>query len=208
MTETTLENSLLPERLGDRAVHLCVDMQNLFAGGTAWSFEWMPRVLPAVQAIAERHAVSTIFTRFIPAMRPGEGSGMWRRYYLRWAEMTLEAVGPDAVELVDPLRQFAPPAEVLDKPVYSPWIATPLQARLRDRCCDTLVISGGETDMCVLATVMGAVDFGYRTILVKDALCSSSDETHDAMLELYSKRFSAQIEVWTVEELLERWPAR
>lgn len=182
-------------------------MQNLFAGGTAWSFEWMPRVLPAVHAITERHAANTIFTRFIPARRPGEGSGMWRHYFLRWAEMTVEAVGPEAVELVDALREFAPPAEILDKPVYSPWLSTPLQASLRRRGCDTLVITGGETDMCVLATVIGAVDFGYRTILVKDALCSSSDETHDAMLKLYRKRFSAQLDVWSKDELLECWPA-
>ena len=47
---------------------------------------------------------------------------------------------------------------------------------------DTLVISGAETDVCVLATVMVAVDAGYRVILAKDALCSVSDESHDAML--------------------------
>ena len=38
--------------------------------------------------------------------------------------------------------------------------------------------------MCVLATVIGAVDHGYRVIVVvTDAVCSSSDEGHDAMLE-------------------------
>jgi len=47
---------------------------------------------------------------------------------------------------------------------------------------DALVISGGETDVCVLAAVMDAVDAGYRVVLAADALCSVSDESHDAML--------------------------
>ena len=45
----------------------------------------------------------TIFTRFIPARRPGEGQGAWRRYYRHWASMTIEAVGADMVELMPEL---------------------------------------------------------------------------------------------------------
>jgi hypothetical protein len=47
-------------------------------------------------------------------------------------------------------------------------------------------VTGGETDVCVLATVLGAVDYGYRSIVLGDALCSASDADHDAMLELYA----------------------
>jgi hypothetical protein len=36
----------------------------------------------------------------------------------------------------------------------------------------------------VLSTVLSATDFGYCVILVEDALCSSSDESHDAALGL------------------------
>jgi len=42
--------------------------------------------------------------------------------------------------------------------------------------------------------VLGAVDHGYRVIVVTDAVCSSSDEGHDAMLKLYRERYSLQIE--------------
>ncbi|HEY8612755.1 MAG TPA: cysteine hydrolase, partial [Roseomonas sp.] len=51
--------------------HLCIDMQNLFAEGTEWHTPWMKRVLPVVERIAAAHPERTIFTRFIPAARPG-----------------------------------------------------------------------------------------------------------------------------------------
>jgi nicotinamidase-related amidase len=59
----------------------------------------------------------------------------------------------------------------------------------------------------VLATVLGAVDRGFRVVLAQDCLCSSSDRTHDALLTLYSERFSEQIEVASMEEILDGWKA-
>ena len=70
---------------------------------------------------------------------------------------------------------------------------------------DTLVITGSETDVCVLATVLGSVDRGYRVILGSDALCSVSDPMHDAALALYRERFSQQIETASIDEILENW---
>lgn len=70
---------------------------------------------------------------------------------------------------------------------------------------DTLVVTGGETDVCVLSAVLGAVDRGYRIIIVTDALCSSSDEAHDAMLTLYHGRYGQQVETVTTGTLLRSW---
>ena len=44
---------------------------------------------------------------------------------------------------------------------------------------------GGGTDVCVLSTVLSAIDLGLRIVLVEGALCSSFDESHDAILGLY-----------------------
>jgi nicotinamidase-related amidase len=70
---------------------------------------------------------------------------------------------------------------------------------------DTLVVTGAETDMCVLATVLGAVDLGFRVVVVADALCSSSDQSHDALLGLYHDRFGQQIETAECDEVLDAW---
>jgi nicotinamidase-related amidase len=37
-----------------------------------------------------------------------------------------------------------------------------------------------------LATVLDAVDIGYRVIVVCDAIYSSSDEGHDMLMRLYT----------------------
>jgi nicotinamidase-related amidase len=80
-----------------------------------------------------------------------------------------------------------------------------LPALLRRCGTDSLVITGAETDVCVLAAVLGAVDFGYRVVLATDALCSSSDEAHDALLTLYHRRFGHHIEAASSEAILTSW---
>ena len=191
--------------LSATCMHICVDMQNLFAEGTEWHTPWMERVLPAVERIADAWPERTIFTRFIPAARAGEGEGTWRRYYEHWSSMTLEALPPESIDLVPSLARLVPPAQVIDKRVYSPWVAPGLDEALRARGADALVITGAETDICVLATVLGAVDRGYRVVLPIDALCSSSDRTHDALLTLYRERYGQHVEATTVEEVLRAW---
>lgn len=194
--------------LGHRCVHLCVDMQRLFAAPTDWNTPWMHKVLPHVASIAKAHPEDTIFTRFVPLANPEEGRGTWKRYYERWRSITLDELPLDMVDLVEPLDRLVPPAEILDKTVYSPWLDGELDRRLEARGTDTLIVTGGETDVCVLGTVLGAIDRGLRTIIVADALCSSSDETHDALVMLYRNRFGQQIETVSTRTLLDAWPAR
>jgi len=45
----------------DSAIHLCIDMQNIFAPGGPWPTPWLPRVLPAVEEIAGRFPDRTPF---------------------------------------------------------------------------------------------------------------------------------------------------
>jgi len=51
----------------------------------------------------------------------------------------------------------------------------------------------------VLSTLVGAIDRGFRVILITDALCSSTDETHDAMINVYMNRFGEQVETVTTQ---------
>jgi nicotinamidase-related amidase len=130
---------------------------------------------------------------------------MRRHYYERWDSMTIDQLGPEMIGLVPELAKFAPPARLVDKYVYSPWTGSDLHQQLRSAGVDTVIITGGETDVCVLATMLGAIDWGFRVILVTDALCSSADETHDAMMNVYTNRFGEQVETVTTVTLLESW---
>jgi nicotinamidase-related amidase len=188
------------------AVHLCLDLQRLLEPDGPWPTPWMARALEQAVRLAEPRPEQTIFTRFMPPRTPDEMPGSWRHYFEKWRRVTREFIDPSVLELVPPLRSFVPPARVVDKGRYSAFVASPLQAALKDRGVTTLIVSGAETDMCVLATVLNAVDLGYRVIVSADAICSSVDSTHDALMTLYSRRFAEQIELTDTQTILDNWP--
>jgi nicotinamidase-related amidase len=162
----------------------------------------MDRVLPQLLEVSERHAERTVFTRFVPPHRAQDALGSWKVYYEKWWMMTGEHLAQELVGLAMPLQTLVPPARVFDKMTYSPWVDGRLFSHLRQEGVRTLVVTGGETDVCVLATVLGAIDLGYHVIVLSDAVCSGADETHDAAVDLLGDRFSVQLELVETEEFL------
>jgi nicotinamidase-related amidase len=137
------------------------------------------------------------------ASRPDAGHG--QRYYARWRMATRQVLPLELLELMPPLAALCPPATIIDKTRYSAFAEPRLIEHLRQRETDALIISGSETDVCVLATVLDAVDIGYRVIVVRDAICSSSDEGHDMLMRLYHTRYTEQIETADAATILARW---
>lgn len=192
-------------RLGRSAIHLAIDLQQLFAEPGPWGVPWLGKVLPNIVEIARRHPERTVMTRFMPPSEPEEMTGAWRDYYRHWRAMTRGQLDDRLLELVEPLRRLAPPARIIDKSVYSAFGHRGLAQWLHQQGADTLVVSGGETDVCVLATVMAAIDRGFRVVLPTDALCSGRDSTHDAMLLLFRQRFAHQVTTASTEEVVQGW---
>ncbi|HEY9056228.1 MAG TPA: cysteine hydrolase [Aurantimonas sp.] len=193
------------KRLDRQTAHLCVDMQRMFAEETEWRTPWMDRVLPVVESIVKHCPERTIFTRFIPPRTADEAEGAWRGYFQRHHRFTRDEIDAGLLDLVQPLAALVPPATLFDKSVYSPFYDGRLVSRLRERDVETLIITGAETDVCVLAAVMDAMDHGFHVVLPRDALCSGADETHDALMRVYESRFSQQVELTTAREVLRRW---
>jgi nicotinamidase-related amidase len=52
-----------------------------------------------------------------------------------------------------------------DKGCYSPWGDGRLHVLLSDLRADTLIITGGETDVRVIGTALGALDLGTASSL-------------------------------------------
>lgn len=192
--------------LTSRSVHICVDMQRLFSADGPWCTPWMPKVLPQCGALAAHRPEATIFTRFITPRVPEDARGAWRAFYTRWPETTQQQLDPRLLELMPELQRFTPPARVYDKPVYSAFAGRHLVRHLEEIEADIVILSGAETDVCVLSTALGAVDHGYHVVIATDAVCSSSDAGHDALLGLFHQRFSQQITTAVTAEILENWP--
>ena len=123
---------------------------------------------------------------------------------MRWRVATRERLDLQLLELMPPLAALCPPATLIDKTRYSAFAEPRLIEHLRRREADALIVSGSETDVCVLATVLDAVDIGYRVIVVRDAICSSSDEGHDMLMRLYHTRYTEQIETADAATILAR----
>jgi nicotinamidase-related amidase len=189
----------------ENAVHLCVDMQRIFARGGLWETPWMERVLPTIADIVARCPERTVFTRFVTPASPEEAPGQWQAYFRRWKAATQAKLDPAELDLVEELARYVPPAAVVDKPAYSAFYRSALPNFLLERGVHTVIVSGAETDVCVLSTVLDAVNIGFRVVIVEDALCSSSDAGHDALMTMYRLRFSEQIDLVSAAELSEVW---
>jgi nicotinamidase-related amidase len=131
--------------------------------------------------------------------------GQWQRYFCRWKAATRQVLDPAQLDLVDELARYVPPASIVDKPAYSAFYRSALANFLLERGVRTVIVSGAETDVCVLSTVLDAVDIGFRVVLIEDALCSSSDAGHEALMTMYRLRFTEQIDLVTAAELKEVW---
>ena len=140
--------------IGPDAVHVCVDMQRIFAEQTAWHTATIPDILPNVVRLAGHAPQRTVFTRFCTPPKPADARGHWRRYYEHWEALTTDVIGTAMLDVMAELAAFAPPALIADKTTYSAFESAAFRAMLDDLGCETMICSGVETDVCVLGTVM------------------------------------------------------
>lgn len=104
---------------------------------------------------------------------------------------------------VEILPRLAPqPGDcVIDKPRYSAFHRTDLDAQLKRLGIGRLMISGVLTDACVLATVLDAFALGYRVDLVADACTTTTRAAHYAALLILANWVYA-IELFATAEYL------
>ncbi len=88
--------------------------------------------------------------------------------------------GHDIVPELYPL----PGEPVIDKPGKGAFYATDLQAILRNRDINALIVCGVTTEVCVHTTVREANDRGYRCIVPGDCCGSYIPEFHEVGLRM------------------------
>lgn len=193
------------EPLGAATALVVVDMQRVFAEPTDWQVPSLRDIVPMVRRLTEHRPAAALFTRFVTPPSAEAAPGRWRRYYERWPAVTLDRMPASMLEVIAELMPLAQPGSICDKSTYSAFADGPLPALLKSRRVDTLVLAGVETDVCVLATALDAVDQGYRVVLAVDAVTSGLPASHRATLDVVVPRFDPQIEVATVDRVLTAW---
>jgi nicotinamidase-related amidase len=189
----------------EHAVHVVIDMQDLFDRHPQWGFPALRSILPEVTALARHNPTATFWTRFIPAATAQAARGSWRAYYELWPTATL-AAGADAfIDLLPELKAIARAENIFDKQAFSAFTGLGFAEALKRRGADTLILSGAETDVCVWATALGAIDFGFHVVLARDAMASFSTEAHEAILTVVAPRFVPQVTVSDTATLLQHW---
>ena len=74
---------------------------------------------------------------------------------------------------------------------WSAFYQTYLDLALRARKIDTLIISGGSTDVGVAATVFAGRDMDYNMIVVRDACATNHNQlAHDTLMDFIFPRMS------------------
>jgi len=74
---------------------------------------------------------------------------------------------------------------------WSAFFQTYLDLALRTRGIDTIIVSGGSTDVGVASTLYSGRDLDYNMIVVSDACGTSHDQrAHDMLMEMVFPRMS------------------
>lgn len=83
---------------------------------------------------------------------------------------------------VDQRIRPAPGELVVTKLFASAFFGTPLATMLARQGCDTAVVTGASTSGCVRATVVDALQHGFRVLVPRDAVADRDPDCHNTSL--------------------------
>ncbi|WP_224404038.1 isochorismatase family protein [Pseudonocardia sp. ICBG1034] len=165
---------------GNRPALLVVDMTCAFTDPDAPLGGNLGPQLAAISALLEP-ARATDLPVIFSTVGYEDGladAGMWIRKIP--ANRTLLASSPGTA--VDPLLGRRPEESMLVKKFPSCFFGTDLATRLLSAGVDTLLVTGATTSGCVRATVVDACSYGFRTIVVEEAVGDRAELPHAAAL--------------------------
>ncbi len=110
-----------------------------------------------------------------------------------------KGLGATIPELAD---AFPSQTQVFEKTAFSCWGAPAFAAAVEAIRPEALVLIGMETHVCVQQTALQAVQRGYRTILLADAVCSRRPSDRDTALAFMTAH---GVEVTTLEAVAFDW---
>ena len=200
-----------------RTALLVIDMQRGFLDpGEAMEVPPAREIIPRIQALLglfREKRLPVIFTEFLYSERVPLLVGDLHPEHRRARSGVPRGFGLpsssclEGEENVHTVSDLAPrPGElVIKKHWYDAFNATPLDGALRARGVTSLVLTGTMTDICVLASVVGAFNREYRVVVVEDAVATLWPETQRATLDIFRRAFARVVSAKEVADELALW---
>jgi hypothetical protein len=157
-----------------------------------------------VSDICARYRERTVFTRFVTPEKPEDRRGQWQAYFTKWQCATRSNLPSGALDVVPGCALFAAGACRRQACLFG---ISRLTARsFADGAARRDGGGVGRGNRRLRARHRArAVDLGFRVVIVQDALCSSSDTGHDALMTMLRTRFHGQIDLVNANELFDLW---
>jgi maleamate amidohydrolase len=166
---------------GDRPALLVVDMNVAFTDPRSPLACDLDRVVSAVARLLEEARRAQIPVVYTTVAYDEAGKQAAAAFIDKVpALVTLEA-GTGWVE-IDPRIAPYPGEPVVTKLFASAFFGTTLASLLVTAGCDSVIVTGASTSGCVRATVVDALQHGYRPLVPREAVGDRDPRAHDASL--------------------------
>jgi ureidoacrylate peracid hydrolase len=192
-----------------RAALVVVDMQKYFvAGGFPGEVPMARAIVPSINRLAReiRAAGGTVIWIQTTAVGGLERWGNHHKHMLTPERAKVRLAGLDEASegfKLYPALEVLPGDLRIKKVKYSAFIegSSDIDAQLKSRGIETLLITGTVTNVCCESTGRDAMMLDYRVIMIADGNASHSDEEHAASLNNFQIFFG---DVMTSDEALQR----
>ena len=185
-----------------------IDMQNAFvAEGGVIEVKAARDIIPAINRMAQGCREVGMPVIWVRSHHPKNGAD-WRHFFDHFvrperADAAAAALSDDA-----PTSRFHPDMDILDddfiviKNRYSCLIpgSSSLERLLRSQGCDTFILAGTKTNICVESTARDGMMLDFRVVVLSDATAALTAEEHQASLNVLIQEFA---DILTVDAVLD-----
>jgi nicotinamidase-related amidase len=159
--------------------------------------------IEALIAAARGAGASVAFMRVVT--RPETDSDALKAFYARKGRPGEQAICRTDDGGADYYRVSPEPGDIeIQKLMFDSFHGTDLDAQLRARGIETVVMTGFSTDCCVDQTARAAFHNGYHVFVVSDACAAYEPDLHSSTLNILQKNCALLV---TSDAVLEAWDA-
>ena len=175
-----------------------IDMQNAFvAEGGVIEVPASREIIPVINRMAAECREIGVPVIWIRSHHPKGGSD-WRHFFDHFVRPERREAAAAALSDDAPSSRFHPDMDIADadyivfKNRYSCLIpgSSSLERLVRSLGCDTLLLAGTKTNICVESTARDAMMLDFRVVVLSDATAALTDEEHQASLNVLIQEFA------------------